>query len=231
MKAIKEYNRIKEYLLNNIKNENDYLNNNAYLASMLKHPDSDVRMLIIELAAEYNNSQSDYFLSVLINDKNALIRYWAGVNMEIVGMEKSLDALIKRIFIEKDIINKSSFLIIYSIIARDYFDDEEILKFIFKLKSLYKNSNVFNLYIIASLVIMGKKDYIYELINSLLIEKKEKKIYEILLALKDVFVYYSKYDSKENNICLEIKKYLEFFANKVYKNSRINIIISEIINW
>ena len=230
MKAIKEYNRIKEYLLNNIKNENDYLNNNAYLASMLKHPDSDVRMLIIELAAEYNNSQSDYFLSVLINDKNALIRYWAGVNMEIVGMEKSLDALIKRIFIEKDIINKSSFLIIYSIIARDYFDDEEILKFIFKLKSLYKNSNVFNLYIIASLVIMGKKDYIYELINSLLIEKKEKKIYEILLALKDVFVYYSKYDSKENNICLEIKKYLEFFANKVYKNSRINIIISEIIN-
>lgn len=230
MKKLDEYNNIKEYLCNNIKNEVDYLNNVDYLTRLLKHPDSDVRMLINDLTIEYNNSQSDYFLSILINDKNSLIRYWAGEHIEIVGKEKSLDSLIKRIFVEKDISNKSSFLITYSIVASDYFDNEEILNFIFNLKNLYKSSNVFYLYIIASLVIVGKKDYLYELIHSLLIEKKERRIYEILLAIKQVFVYYSKYDSSKNHVCLEIKKCLEHFVNRVYIDSRINITIKEMIN-
>ncbi len=62
------------------------------------------------------------------------------------------------------------------------------------------------------------------------LKKTKKKFYEILLALKDVFVYYSKYDSPKNQVCLEIKKYLTKCWNRDYKNPTIKIIIGEIIN-
>lgn len=228
MKRIDEYNNIRNFLKNILESENGFIENYTKIFKLAYHKDSDIRLLLVDdFLNKYCNEKSDLLLCRLINDKDDVVRYKASLAIEDTVMKKSCDELGRRVLKEKDLINKSSFIITYTIVSKQIYNENVSLNFLYDLKKRYYKNKELSLFINAGLVILNKFDYLTELLYELSTFKNEVILYEIILALKEICRYFTEYENNEE-ILNKIKETIRNY-NKTYKNTRINHSIDWIL--
>ena len=228
MKRIDEYNNIRDFLKNILESENGFIENYTKIFKLAYHKDSDIRLLLVDdFLNNYCNEKSDLLLCRLINDKDDVVRYKASLAIEDTVMKKSCDELGRRVLKEKDLINKSSFIITYTIVSKQIYNENVSLNFLYDLKKRYYKNKELSLFINAGLVILNKFDYLTELLYELSTFENEVILYEVILALKEICRYFTEYENNEE-ILNKIKDTIRNY-NKTYNNIRINHSIDWIL--